>query len=559
MADGTETRAATGNGPSGNGSAGGGSAGDGPPGNGTAGNSPSTNGTAEGGSAGDGSAGNSPAANGSVGGGSAKDGSSGTAGSGPSGNGTVGNGSAGGSTAGNSPSANANGSVGGGSAKDGSAGSAGSGPSGNGTVGNGSAGGGTAGNSPSANGSAEGGSVGGGFAGVDGVASGPGAGPHPVLARSTTVSAFVLFFTLGATTASLGASLPLLTEHFGTGHDVSRIVTWYNLGALVAVALLGLLGRRLPPRTAIGALLALFVVGAAGMAASPTWTGFAVSGAVCGSGYGGLALMLNTAFAHGFAGNSVVMVNRLNAVFGVGAILGPMGVGAVGRWNIQLFPLVAGVLALACLAAYRCGAALSFPRHTSAGARQGKDELTRLRLGVFLAIGLLYAGLETSIGAWQTTQLVWSGWSESSAAQAGAGFWGGIALGRLIIPYLAKRLPVRLAIPLYLAAALGALLAAAVPYAAVFAYPLAGIALAPILPTLITWISHTAAVPQRATSLLTLSCMLGNTVVPACMAITAQSGRPATVALSLAAVCALCLGTALVAHRLTATRQPAAV
>ncbi|WP_051710611.1 MFS transporter [Streptomyces sp. NRRL S-350] len=364
------------------------------------------------------------------------------------------------------------------------------------------------------------------------------------MARSAAVSAFCVFLVLGVLTASLGASLPFLRERFGAQHEVGRVVSAYNLGALAATVCIGLLGRRLNVRAAPPVLLAVFAAGAAGMAVSPGWAAYLGCAAVTGIGYGGLALTLNTAFARGFAGNSVVMVNRLNAVFGIGAMLGPLAAGAVGHTDIRLLALAAAVCTLPCFLVGRAGAVLATtPGAAEVGRGQaGRRGRTGLTLLPFLLVGLVYAGMETSIGAWQSTQLVRDGWSTQAATTAASGFWAGMAVGRLVLPQLARRLPGRTTVPGYLAAALAALLLAAVPHLAVVAYPLAGLAMAPVLPTLIAWVSGVAEVPQQATSVLTLCCMLGNAVVPALVEALSGSGGATVIPLVLAGACLLCLG-----------------
>ncbi|SOB84618.1 MFS transporter [Streptomyces sp. 1331.2] len=367
------------------------------------------------------------------------------------------------------------------------------------------------------------------------------------MARSAAVSAFGVFLVLGVLTASLGASLPFLRERFGAAHEVGRVVSAYNLGALAATVGIGLLGRRLNVRAAPPVLLGVFAVGAAGMAVSPGWTGYLGCAAVTGIGYGGLALTLNTAFARGFAGNSVVMVNRLNAVFGIGAMLGPLAAGAVGHTDIRLLALAAAVCALPCFLVGRAGAVLAVPEAEPSPLDAGQGG-QRVRVGLellpFLLVGLVYAGMETSIGTWQSTQLVRDGWTTQAATTAASGFWAGMAIGRLVVPQLTRRLPGRTTLPGYLAAALAALLLAAVPHLAVVAYPLAGLAMAPVLPTLIAWVSGVAEVPQQATSVLTLCCMLGNAVVPAVVGALGGSGGAVVIPLVLAGACLLCLGLA---------------
>ncbi|RKT18423.1 fucose permease [Streptomyces sp. 1114.5] len=367
------------------------------------------------------------------------------------------------------------------------------------------------------------------------------------MARSAAVSAFGVFLVLGVLTASLGASLPFLRERFGAAHEVGRVVSAYNLGALAATVGIGLLGRRLNVRAAPPVLLGVFAAGAAGMAVSPGWAGYLGCAAVTGIGYGGLALTLNTAFARGFAGNSVVMVNRLNAVFGIGAMLGPLAAGAVGHTDIRLLALAAAVCALPCFLVGRAGAVLAVPEAEPSPEDAGQGG-QRVRVGLellpFLLVGLVYAGMETSIGTWQSTQLVRDGWTTQAATTAASGFWAGMAIGRLVVPQLTRRLPGRTTLPGYLAAALAALLLAAVPHLAVVAYPLAGLAMAPVLPTLIAWVSGVAEVPQQATSVLTLCCMLGNAVVPAVVGALGGSGGAVVIPLVLAGACLLCLGLA---------------
>ncbi|MDO0924211.1 MFS transporter [Streptomyces sp. TG1A-8] len=375
----------------------------------------------------------------------------------------------------------------------------------------------------------------------------PASAPH--VAGTTVVSAFCVFFVLGALTASLGASLPYLKTEFGSGHAVGRIVSCYNFGALAATALIGLLGRRARPRPTITLLLAVFAAATAGMALSPGWASYLCATTVAGAGYGGMVLTLNTAFARGFGHNSVIMVNRLNAVFGVGAILGPLATGPVGRTDIRLLALAACLLALPCILVRRMGVVLEQPASARTGGARPRLGRPSAVLVLFLVTGLLYAGLETSIGAWQSTHLQRSGWSLAAATMAASGFWAGMALGRLVVPQLTARLPAGTTVPLYLVSALGALLLAAVPHLAMAAYPLAGLCLAPVLPTVITWTSGVADVPQRATSVLTLCCMLGNATVPAVVEGLTDTRPPAAIPLTLAGFCALCLLFATLARR----------
>jgi predicted MFS family arabinose efflux permease len=381
------------------------------------------------------------------------------------------------------------------------------------------------------------------------------------MSRPAELSAFCAFFVLGALTASIGASLPSLRAEFGSGHAVGNIVSVYNGGALASTAVIGLLGRRIRVRLALRCLLVLFAAGTAGMGISPSWGFYLSCSAVAGLGYGGLTLFLNTAFARGFGAGSMVKVNRLNAVFGIGAMLGPLAAGAAGRADIRLLALAACAASLACFLAQGAGAVLEQPRAAALPDRTGRApgaSLAPAAVALFLAVGLFYAGTETSIGAWQSTHLERSGWEVQAATAATAGFWAGMALGRIVLPQLLQRVHPGTAIPAYLVGAVAMLALAAVPHLAVVAYPLAGLCLAPVLPTLLAWLSGLVSVPQRATSALTMCCMLGNAAVPAAVQALVEHRAAAAIPLTLATACAICLVLALLAQwaRSTGRTQP---
>lgn len=382
---------------------------------------------------------------------------------------------------------------------------------------------------------------------------------HHRITRGAALAAYALCLVLGVMTASFGASLPFLQGHFHLQGSGSRIITWYNGGALAATVFLGAAGRRTAPRKAMGAMLLCFVCGAAGMAFSPSWTTFCAFAAVAGCGYGGLAVSLNTAFARGFGAESFVAVSRLNAVFGVGTICGPLISGGIGRWGVQELPLSAAILALPCVSVLRCATALEIPavgsRTVGGGARKRLD-LGLLLIVFFLVLGFLYAGLETSAGAWEATQLNWSGWTPSGAALGASGFWAGMTVGRFVLPGLTRRFTPQDTLPWHLGAALICLALAATPHLACLAYALAGLSVGPVFPTAIAWLTRITAVPQRTNSLFMLACTAGNAAVPALVGAAAHPRQPTTIAFTLASLCTACLGAAVTIRRANQVTGP---
>lgn len=362
------------------------------------------------------------------------------------------------------------------------------------------------------------------------------------LPRRATVSSLVLFVLLGAATASLGAALPefrvLYPAAAGSG---GRLVSLYMLGSLIAIAVGGVGEARLPPAGAITSLVGFFAVGCLGIGLAPSWTVLQLAAMAAGAGFGGLALYINTAFVQASGGRNLVMLNLLNAAYGAGAVAGPVLAGLPAHLGVRLVFPACGVLAVGCLAARDCSRALTrrAPRPAPARRRPG---LVALKILVpFAVIGFLYDGLETGTGAWESTHLVWIGYSVSAAAQIAACFWAGMLVGRLVIPPLTTRVSPR-------AVAFGGVLVAAVAlggaslhWLAPAGYALAGLGLAPVFPAMLAMASRTAASPQFANGVMLSACMVGGVLWPAIIGLVATSRTPATIPLALASIATLTL------------------
>ncbi|HSR26648.1 MAG TPA: MFS transporter, partial [Candidatus Eisenbacteria bacterium] len=300
--------------------------------------------------------------------------------------------------------------------------------------------------------------------------------------------------------------------------------------------------RRIRPGAAIGALHAVLVLGCLGMGLAPSWGWFAVGAVLAGAGFGGLVVYVNTIFARAFPKSGVLMVNVLNAVFGMGSIAGPLLIGLAGRERFQLVLAGAGLVAIPAVVVSRHGRTLEVEAEASpSGGLSVRALAGSTSLVLFVLFGFLYDGLETSVGGWEATHLTWLGFSVSSAAQLSAAFWAGLTAGRLVLPVLlAKRAP-----PSVITCCTGlgacALLAAMAPPAAPYAYAAAGFALGPVLPTAVTWLTRAAVVPQRAGALFFTGAMSGNTLIPGLVGLLSAASRPAATPAGLGALCVVCL------------------
>ncbi|UUV29052.1 MFS transporter [Amycolatopsis roodepoortensis] len=343
----------------------------------------------------------------------------------------------------------------------------------------------------------------------------PRAGPG--LSVRHTLLAYALFVMLGALFAGLGAALPQLRVIYQLGPTSgSELISVFNAGSLLSTLTFGIGARRLPPRRSISVLVSIIGCAAVLMGFAASWPMLLITALVAGTGFGGLVVLLNTAFAKGFGERSAIKLSILNAVFGLGAIGGPLLIGTVGLANLPFVFTAIGVLILLCWQVRDCASLLT-------GSEQGEDSgvpAGRLRRGLpillaFAAIGLVYASTETGVSAWQSTYLVGVGYSVSAAAQLDAGFWAGSTLGRLVIPALTVRMAPQRVVLICTAFAVVALFTATSPALAPISYSLAGFALGPVLPTVLAWMAKVAPSSAQSTTAAILGCgMLGSVLSP---------------------------------------------
>ncbi|MBM7776125.1 fucose permease [Actinokineospora baliensis] len=348
----------------------------------------------------------------------------------------------------------------------------------------------------------------------------------------TLPSAFAVFLALGASAAAWGVALPRLRETYDLGPTGGgEVISAFNLGALVAILGCGVAARHLPPRPTLAVLLAAFGCGLVGAAQAPNWTFLLVSALVAGLGFGGVALHLNTTYASGPRG--VLLVNLVNAMFGAGAIAAPL--------------LVAGFGVSTALMAIAAVVVLSVPLVAEAGGTPPPTppvgRATLVLLAPFALIGFLYAGVETSAGAWASTHLTWTGTAPDTAARLTALFWAGLAVGRLLVPLVATRPAV--IVPAAFAVTTAGLVVATQPPVAVIGYALTGLGLAPIIPTTLAWLAALTPHAHLAGSALLTCSMLGSAVHPLLVGLIATPDHPVTIPLTFTTYAVLGLAAAL--------------
>ena len=238
------------------------------------------------------------------------------------------------------------------------------------------------------------------------------------------LSAFAL---IGASQALHGPALPGLAVRFGVDSAAAVLVVGAHWsGALVAV--LALLPARVeaavPSRPAIAC--AAIGIGALGLAHAPTFGAALCASAAVGAGYGWLTVGLNSLFARGAAGRGPVMVNLLNAAFGVGAIAAPLAIARLGLGHRPAFEAL-GVAALVVAPflvrtedRHRRCVPDTTGRDRAGHDRTGRDrpaDPDAARTLTLLGVGLVIA-FESSLAAWGPSALRDSGVDETGATLA---------------------------------------------------------------------------------------------------------------------------------------------
>lgn len=342
-----------------------------------------------------------------------------------------------------------------------------------------------------------------------GAASPPTSPPTPLLGLA--VVGVVGFLVLGTVTSALGPVLPTLrVRHDLDASGAAWLLTAFSLGATLGVLLAGAARRRVGDRASL-------VVGSAvlftGCALLPGADGAAAAVGVLlviGLGFGIVDLLLNLVLAAAAPRGSLLMA--VSAAFGVGAVGMPLLVGwRPDRVDLPFWTCSGGALLLVVLILWLDPPALRRrPAPLRWTGRAGG------RAGVLLlgAVLLGYVTLEGGVAGWETTHLrATAEASPSEAAGAVAVFWGGLTVGRLLAAPLVARLHPRRLLLLALGAGTLSLLAAAVPGAAVVAYALAGLSIAPVFPAVIAW--HTARRPDGGGVVVLFAAALAGPVLTA--------------------------------------------
>lgn len=368
---------------------------------------------------------------------------------------------------------------------------------------------------------------------------------HPrVFSPAAVVASCVGFVLIGALQALYGPAIPAFREEFGLSPSAAGLgLSAHFVGGVAGVLLFDRLYGRVGNRGILGASYLLMAIGAAGFALAPDWPTALAMSLLAGLGFGGIDYGLNQLFAVGFGHRSTAMLNILNAHFGIGAILGPALIGAVGA---EHYPAVFLGFALANLPLLLClrGVGDRAPKPPGTATEAGGPVLTRSLgsvLAVFVALYVMHVGIEAGVGGWEPTHLQTVGYSAGITATATSVYWLMMTVGRFLVAPIALRFSAETIIAVSCAGMTVCLLLAAVPGLAPYAYAGVGLFIAPIFPTGLPWLNRAAPRARRAGAVVIAASMVGGVVAGPALGKAIEWSGIRSVPLILGAVSALCL------------------
>jgi FHS family glucose/mannose:H+ symporter-like MFS transporter len=237
------------------------------------------------------------------------------------------------------------------------------------------------------------------------------------------------FVMMGAGQSLYGPALPAFSRIFGVSlAEAGVLVSAHWVGCFLGVGLMYLRGGGITPRHALAAM----AVGAAGVAALAGWWATIAGAVVFGAGYGLSTAVFNPRVLRAFGTYGPSMLSMLNATFGVGAIAAPLIFVALGsdpRWS---FGLTAAFAAVIWLFAGPAGRVEATPASEARPFRP--------HWGI-MAFGAVAIGMEACLIGLGPSALIRSGIEEARAAELLSAFFLVFLFARVVLVFVAHRVP----------------------------------------------------------------------------------------------------------------------
>lgn len=333
----------------------------------------------------------------------------------------------------------------------------------------------------------------------------------PVISLQATLTGLASFILIGAAQALYGPSLTGFTAAFQLrSGSAGLIVSVHSAGALLGVLSAIPLARHPLARWRVAVSLCLLSLGALLVGVAYSWPTTLAGAFIIGLAYGALTIGINSLFAVAYGDRSPAMVNLLNAIFGIGAILSPL--------LILLFPERPQFAFVTLSAISTClipfGFTMDDRLEAKAPAPASQSKHLFIIFVIFLALGV---GVEASSIGFAATYLVFTGLSPSAAAAVISLFFVAFTLARLLaVPLSLKLTPVQLVMGSLCLTALLLLLSMRAALAPV-TIALLGASLALFFPNSFTWLSQELGTSGSSVVIIA-GALVGSTLVSSLIA-----------------------------------------
>jgi FHS family glucose/mannose:H+ symporter-like MFS transporter len=366
-------------------------------------------------------------------------------------------------------------------------------------------------------------------------------------ARPLVVSSFLVM--LAASIAVVyGAATPAVSAATGVPPaTVGQLTTIHGVGSFVGFLVWTRVSRtRRTDHVLRGSVGLLFagavaialnpVAGAGGSGGEAAFLALAGTAAVVGLAFGVSIVAANTVMAT--SGASAGLLNAMHGVYGLGAIVLPL---LVGARSLRAAAVAAAVAALVTLPWLRATPDLRLDDGpvevgdgptgagggdgpTGAGGGDGGPMAARVRRSLRRAwtgtgsrpwvwMFVVAIGVEIGAGAWAATHLVGVGVSSGRAAVAVSGFFAVFTVTRFVVaPVVSRFRPRDVVVTAHLVAATAAAAAALTPRPAI-AWALVGVGVGPVFPTTLAWLTQATGDRHGARRLM-IGGALGGVLLP---------------------------------------------
>ncbi len=381
------------------------------------------------------------------------------------------------------------------------------------------------------------------------------------------------FVSLGISAALIGPALPTLSARSGVSiEQLGLIFSTMSLGYLSSAPIIHFFAPRLGFRNMLFLSPFLVVIAMILLGIGQSFLLFCAATFLLGLGLSGTQVTYNSLIGLQYEGSKAAgVLNRLNAFFGVGALIGPLIVASGYKWlgnadiafwssALAALPLSIGAIALGpTLRSLRTNEADHAGTPPSVHTRQ---VITSPIVWMMCAVMGLYVGCEVAFSGWATEFTART--LTINAAQAAISvslFWMGLAISRYFTDVFVKHIrPVNFMVATVVVSGIGLMMMLTSQTLPVLAYAgafLVGAGFGPIYPTLIAiGIQRFRNAAQLVTSVLTSAGSLGSLFLPTLTGYV-LIGNPANAWLLLAVVLVILVGLWLVVRRsLNATPIP---